>query len=120
MEGASLEHGALTIAAAWPAGSKQNALAPARIHGGAAPWTAIRPRKTAPKGRGKKPATPGATGIASMDQTCDKLSGQGDLDGITILVQNIQARLGYVSRLLFDTMIFLAINPRQVICEELA
>ncbi len=55
-----------------------------------------------------------------MDQTCDKLSGQGDLDGITILVQNIQARLGYVSRLLFDTMIFLAINPRQVICEELA
>ena len=48
----------------------------------------------------------------------DKLPGQCDLDGITVLVQDIQPRFGHVARVDCETMIFLAISSRQVICEE--
>jgi len=120
MEGASLEHGALTIAAAWPAGSKQNALAPARIHGGAAPWTAIRPRKTAPKGRGKKPATPRGHRHGHMDQTVTSCRASATSTESPSWFRTSSPDSGTSPDVLCDTMIFRAINPRQVICEELA
>ena len=46
----------------------------------------------------------------------DKLPGQCDLDGITVLVQDIERIRA--SRGWTETMIFLAISSRRVICEE--
>jgi hypothetical protein len=64
MEGASLEHGALTIAAAWPAGSKQNALTPARNMAGGA-MDCHTPKKNGPEGPWKEAGDPEAAGMGT-------------------------------------------------------
>jgi hypothetical protein len=48
----------------------------------------------------------------------DQLPGQCDFDGITVLVEHIQPDSGTSPEVDCETMIFLAISSRQVICEE--
>lgn len=78
------------------------------------------PKKNGPEGPWKEAGDPEGPPAWAHGSDRDKLPGQGDLDGIAILVQNIQPDSGTSPDVLCETMIFLAINPRQVICEEAA
>lgn len=120
MEGASLEHGALTIAAAWPAGSKQNALTPARIHGGRRHGLSHTPKKNGPEGPWKEAGDPEGRRHEHMDQTVTSCRASATSTESPSWFRTSSPDSGTSPDVLCDTMIFRAINPRQVICEELA
>lgn len=78
------------------------------------------PKKMAPKGRGKKPATPRGHWHGHMDQTVTSCRARATSTESPSWFRTSRPDSGTSPDVLCDTMIFLAINPRQVICEELA
>ena len=76
------------------------------------------PKKNGPEGPWKAGDPEGRRHEHGSDR--DKLPCQCHLHRVAVTVQDIESDSGTSPDVLCDTMIFRAINPRQVICEELA
>ena len=104
-----LEPGPHTIAAAGRWGSKQRELACARLHG--------LPSMCRTK---KKPAPRRAAGVGGWDQAATSCRASATSTESPSWFSTSSPDSGTSPDVLCETMIFRAISPRQVICEEAA